>query len=49
MLPSAEEENAGKKSLRYLLTDLPQIDIAIVGEPTLWIWLLLKKDWLFLI
>ena len=35
IVASAEEENAGKKSLRYLLTDLPQIDIAIVGEPTL--------------
>ena len=35
MVASAEEENAGKNSLRYLLADLPQIDIAIVGEPTL--------------
>ncbi|MDA9843572.1 M20/M25/M40 family metallo-hydrolase [Flavobacteriaceae bacterium] len=35
MVASAEEENAGKKSLRYLLADLPKIDIAIVGEPTL--------------
>lgn len=35
IVASAEEENAGKKSLRHLLTDLPQIDLAIVGEPTL--------------
>ena len=35
MVASAEEENAGKKSLRYLIPDLPKIDVAIVGEPTL--------------
>ena len=35
IVASAEEENAGEKSLRYLITDLPRIDIAIVGEPTL--------------
>lgn len=35
MVASAEEESAGKKSLRYLLPDLPKIDVAIVGEPTL--------------
>jgi acetylornithine deacetylase len=35
MVASAEEESAGKKSLRYLIPDLPQIDVAIVGEPTL--------------
>lgn len=35
MVASAEEESAGKKSLRYLIPDLPKIDIAIVGEPTL--------------
>lgn len=32
---SAEEETAGEKSLRNLLPDLPKIDLAIVGEPTL--------------
>ncbi|MCL6267614.1 M20 family metallo-hydrolase [Flagellimonas myxillae] len=32
---TAEEENAGEKSLRSLLTILPPIDVAIVGEPTL--------------
>ncbi|MCH1433190.1 MAG: M20/M25/M40 family metallo-hydrolase [Flavobacteriaceae bacterium] len=35
MVASAEEENAGKKSLRDLIPDLPKIDVAIVGEPTL--------------
>ncbi len=35
MVASAEEENAGKNSLRSLLPKLPQIDVAIVGEPTL--------------
>ncbi len=35
MVASAEEESAGKKSLRYLLPDLPPINVAIVGEPTL--------------
>lgn len=35
MVASAEEENAGKNSLRGLLPDLPQIDVALVGEPTL--------------
>jgi acetylornithine deacetylase len=30
-----EEEIAGEKSLRNLLPDLPKIDLAIVGEPTL--------------
>ena len=35
MVASAEEESAGEKSLRYLLPDLPKIDLAIVGEPTL--------------
>lgn len=35
MVASAEEENAGKKSLRYFIPDLPKIDVAIVGEPTL--------------
>lgn len=35
MVASAEEENAGPKSLRALLPSLPNIDVAIVGEPTL--------------
>ena len=35
MVASAEEENAGPKSLRALLPSLPKIDVAIVGEPTL--------------
>lgn len=35
MVASAEEENAGPKSLRGLLPHLPKIDVAIVGEPTL--------------
>jgi len=32
---SAEEEIAGEKSLRNLIPDLPKIDLAIIGEPTL--------------
>jgi acetylornithine deacetylase len=35
IVASAEEESAGKKSLRHLIPDLPKIDVAIVGEPTL--------------
>lgn len=35
MVASAEEENAGENSLRGLLPNLPKIDVAIVGEPTL--------------
>ncbi|MEO9892112.1 M20 family metallo-hydrolase [Aurantibacter sp.] len=35
MVASMEEESAGKNSLRGLLPDLPNIDVAIVGEPTL--------------
>ncbi|WP_165748227.1 M20 family metallo-hydrolase [Cellulophaga sp. Z1A5H] len=35
MVASAEEENAGVNSLRGLLPSLPDIDVAIVGEPTL--------------
>ena len=35
MVASAEEENAGKNSLRGLLPNLPPIEVAIVGEPTL--------------
>ena len=34
MVASAEEENSGPNSLRGILQDLPQIDVAIVGEPT---------------
>ena len=35
MVASMEEESAGPNSLRGLLPKLPQIDVAIVGEPTL--------------
>ncbi|TAI48001.1 M20 family metallo-hydrolase [Flagellimonas allohymeniacidonis] len=35
MAATAEEEDAGEKSLRALLPILPEIDVAIVGEPTL--------------
>ena len=35
MAATAEEEIAGEKSLRGLLQDLPKIDLAIIGEPTL--------------
>ncbi|MRI01817.1 M20/M25/M40 family metallo-hydrolase [Kriegella sp. EG-1] len=35
MVASMEEESAGNNSLRGLLPDLPNIDVAIVGEPTL--------------
>ena len=35
MVASGEEESAGPKSLKGLLPDLPKIDLAIVGEPTL--------------
>lgn len=35
MVTSMEEESAGPNSLRGLLPALPQIDVAIVGEPTL--------------
>ncbi len=35
MVASMEEESAGKNSLRGLLPNLPSIDVAIVGEPTL--------------
>ncbi len=35
MVASAEEENAGPKSLSGLLPHLPKIDVAIIGEPTL--------------
>ena len=32
---SVEEETAGSKSLRGILKDLPPVDLALVGEPTL--------------
>jgi len=35
MVASMEEESAGENSLRGLLSHLPKIDVAIVGEPTL--------------
>ena len=35
MVASMEEESAGPNSLRGLLPNLPKIDVAIVGEPTL--------------
>ena len=35
MVASMEEESAGPNSLRSLLPDLPEIEVAIVGEPTL--------------
>lgn len=35
MAATAEEEDAGEKSLRALIPILPKIDVAIVGEPTL--------------
>ena len=35
LVASMEEENAGPNSLRGLLPQLPKIDLAIVGEPTL--------------
>ncbi|MFV0249346.1 MAG: M20/M25/M40 family metallo-hydrolase [Tenacibaculum sp.] len=31
---TAEEENSGPRGLKYLLSTLPNIDIALVGEPT---------------
>jgi len=34
MAASAEEEIAGQDSLKGLLSELPKIDVAIVGEPT---------------
>jgi acetylornithine deacetylase len=35
MAATGEEEDAGEKSIRALLPILPDIDVAIVGEPTL--------------
>jgi acetylornithine deacetylase len=34
MVASGEEENSGEKGLKSTLTSLPEIDVAIVGEPT---------------
>ena len=35
LVASAEEENSGPNGLRSVLGELPEIDVAIVGEPTL--------------
>lgn len=35
IVASAEEENSGKNGLNSMLTEIPTIDVAIVGEPTL--------------
>jgi len=35
LVASAEEENSGPNGLRSVLSELPKIDVAIVGEPTL--------------
>lgn len=35
LVASAEEESSGPNGLKSLLKDLPHIDVAIVGEPTL--------------
>ena len=35
MVASGEEENSGPNGLRHVITELPEIDVAIVGEPTL--------------
>lgn len=35
LLASAEEENSGKNGIRSMIPLLPEIDFAIVGEPTL--------------
>lgn len=35
LLASAEEENSGKNGIRSMITLMPEIDFAIVGEPTL--------------
>lgn len=34
MLASAEEENSGDKGIRHMIPIMPDIDFAIVGEPT---------------
>ena len=35
LLASAEEENSGNKGIRSMLPVMPEIDFAIIGEPTL--------------
>ncbi len=35
LLASAEEENSGEKGIRSVMQQIPEIDFAIVGEPTL--------------
>lgn len=35
LLASAEEENSGDKGIRSMVPKLPEIDFAIIGEPTL--------------
>ena len=35
LLASAEEENSGSKGIRSMVPKLPEIDFAIIGEPTL--------------
>ena len=35
LLASAEEENSGDKGIRSMIPKLPEIDFAIIGEPTL--------------
>ncbi|MDN3642667.1 M20 family metallo-hydrolase [Lutimonas halocynthiae] len=35
LLASAEEENSGNKGIRSMIPKLPEIDFAIIGEPTL--------------
>lgn len=35
LLASAEEENSGDQGIRYMLPIMPEIDFAIIGEPTL--------------
>jgi acetylornithine deacetylase len=35
LVASAEEENSGKQGLNSMLSIIPHIDVAIVGEPTL--------------
>jgi acetylornithine deacetylase len=35
LLASAEEENSGEKGIRSVIHQVPEIDFAIVGEPTL--------------
>ena len=34
LVASAEEENSGPNGLRQVITELPEIELAIVGEPT---------------